>query len=286
LVLLVVATGAAAVRVAGGSDLPAPTAKAFPVTVDLDGVVRTVHTTERTAQGLMRSLHVGKLVGVRNIPGRLRAGSDVVLRTRHNGILLVDGQAVPFDSASATVDELLVSNNVALLGDDYTEPAHDDKLVDGDTVKVLRVGGETRQTTEVIPFTEEHQADPNIPIASAPALTACSPPPRERIENGVVVDHRCRAVRTHEPDRRSVATAKADWHWDAPQRASRAASGARSTTAVVGDGGPASLRHRNALGGKDSLPAATREEQIVVGQRIFDEYGWDPGAAPDVLHWV
>ena len=102
-------------------------AKAFPVTVDLDGVVRTVHTTERSAQGLMRSLHVGKLVGVRNIPGRLHAGSDVVLRTRHNGILLVDGQAVPFDSASTTVDELLVSNNVALFGEDYTEPAHDDE---------------------------------------------------------------------------------------------------------------------------------------------------------------
>src|SRR4029077_19634480 len=120
----------------------------FPVTVDLDGPVRTVHTTERSAQGLMSSLHVGKLVGVRNIPGRLHAGSDVVLRTRHNGILIVDGQTLGFDSASATVDELLVSNNIQLVGDDYTEPAHDAELVNGETVTMFRVGGETTQTTD------------------------------------------------------------------------------------------------------------------------------------------
>ena len=128
LILLVVATVAAAVRIVGGDDTngtdgPVP---AFAVTVDLDGVVRTVHTTEQgAAEGLMRSLKVDKLVGVRNMPGRLREGSDVVLRTRHNGILVVDGQKVPFDSASATVDELLVSNNVVLVGEDYTSPSHD-----------------------------------------------------------------------------------------------------------------------------------------------------------------
>ena len=53
LVLLVVATVAAAVRIVGGDDTTGPVGPvpAFAVTVDLDGVVRTVHTTERSAKG-------------------------------------------------------------------------------------------------------------------------------------------------------------------------------------------------------------------------------------------
>jgi hypothetical protein len=165
LVLLVVATAAAGIRVAtSGGDPAEARVRAFPVVVDLDGTVQTVHTTARTANALMRSLDVGKLVAVRNIPGRLREGSEVVLRTRHNGVLEVDGQKVSFDSASMTVDELLVSNNVALYGEDYTEPARDARLVDGTTVRVFRVGGEIKQTTEPIAFEEETQPDPSIPI--------------------------------------------------------------------------------------------------------------------------
>ena len=192
------------------------------MTVDLDGAVRTVHTTERSALGLMSSLHVGKLVAVRNIPGRLHAGSDVVLRTRHNGILVVDGQTVGFDSASSTVDELLVSNNIQLVGDDYTEPAHDAQLVNGDTVTVFRVGGETKQATEVIPFGTEQQADPTIAIGDTSVVRAgvngtLTTTYRERVENGVVVGTTALSkVRTLEPVAQIDGYGtKADWHWDA-----------------------------------------------------------------------
>ncbi len=299
LLLLVVATVAAAVRVAAGSEPPAPVAKAFPVTVDLNGAVRTVNTTERSAQGLMRSLHVGKLVGVRNIPGRLHAGSDVVLRTRHNGILLVDGQVVPFDSASTTVDELLVSNNVALFGEDYTEPAHDATLVDGDTVTVMRVGGATQQTTEVIPFAGEQQADPTIPIGDTSVLRegvngVLTTTYRERIENGAVVGTTTLSkVRTQQPVTQiNGYGTKADWHWDA---LATCESGGRWSTIDNDpggyDGGLGIARVTwNNFGGKEFAPnagLATREEQITVGQRIFDQFGWYAwGCARNVLHWT
>ena len=90
-------------------------ARAFPVTVDLDGVTSTVLTTQHEPEALAKQVGVGKLVAVRNIPGSLHEGSAVVLRTRHNGMLAVDGKEIPFDSASLTVDELLVSNNVMLV---------------------------------------------------------------------------------------------------------------------------------------------------------------------------
>ena len=249
----------------------------------------------------MRTLKVGKLVGVRNMPGRLHEGSDVVLRTRHNGILVVDGQKVPFDSASATVDELLVSNNVVLVGEDYTSPSRDAKLVDGETVKVLRVGGETKQTTEAIPFTHEQQGDPTIPLGETSIIRAgvdgtLTVTYRERVENGVPVGTTMLSkVRTVEPvSQIDGYGTQADWHWDA---LATCESGGKWNTVDpdpgggLNDGGLGIARVTwIGFGGRDFAPnagLATREEQIIVGQRIYAEYGWDPwGCAHNVLHWV
>ena len=77
--------------------------RSFPVTIDVDGTTRTVRTTERSADGLAKQLKLGKLVAVRNEPGRLAAGASVVYRTRVSGSLDVDNQTVTFDSPSRTV---------------------------------------------------------------------------------------------------------------------------------------------------------------------------------------
>jgi uncharacterized protein YabE (DUF348 family) len=302
LVVLVVATVAAGVRAASGEGAAAARVRAFAVTVDLDGAVRTVHTTERGARGLARALGVGKLVAVRNIPGRLHAGSEVVLRTRHTGVLVVDGQSVRFDSPSATVDELLASYSVTLVGEDYTEPARDARLVDGQSVEVLRVGGATKQTTEAIPFTEESQGDPAIPIGETSVIRPgvkgeLTTTYRERIENGVVVGTTVLSrVRTAEPvSQINGYGTKADWHWDA---LATCESGRKWATidhtpdaSDLFDGGLGIARSTwAAFGGREFAPnagLATREEQIVIGQRIYDTYGWWAwGCAVNVLHWV
>ena len=123
-------------------------ARAFPVTVDFDGVTSTVLTTQSEADALAKQVGGGKLVAVRNIPGTLHAGSAVVLRTRHNGTLMLDGKTIPYDSASLTVGELLETYSVVLVGDDRVEPSPDTKLVDGMTPTVVRVGGEIQQEVE------------------------------------------------------------------------------------------------------------------------------------------
>ena len=304
LVLLIVATAAAGVRIVtdGGRGAAAARTRAFPVVVDLDGTVTTVRTSARTANGLMHGLDVGKLVAVRNIPGRLHAGSEVILRTRHNGVLEVDGQSVSFDSASRTVDELLVSNNVSLYGEDYTEPAHDAALVDGTTVTVFRVGGETKQATESIPFSEETQPDPSIPIGETSVLRpgvngALTTTYRERIENGAVVGTTVLSkVRTQEPvSKINGYGTKADWHWD-----ELAWCESNNRWATIDhtpgaddwfDGGLGIARSTwTAFGGREFAPnagLATREEQIIVGQRIYDRYGWSAwGCARNALGWA
>jgi resuscitation-promoting factor RpfB len=298
LVLLVAATVAVGMRVVGDNGAPAVPATSFGVTVDLDGVIHTVNTTERSAAGLMRSLHVGKLVAVRNIPGRLHAGSEVVLRTRHNGVLAVDGQTLRFDSASRTVDELLTSYSVRLSGDDYVKPADDAQLVNGQTITVTRVGGDTKQRLETVPYATEQQPDPSIDIGQTSMLRAgvdgtMTVTYRDRIENGVAVDTTILSrVRSREPvSRIDGYGTRADWHWDA---LAQCESGGRWGT-IDGspggyDGGLGIARSTwVAFGGRDfasNAGQASREEQIIVGERIFAAYGWSAwGCARNVLHW-
>ena len=68
--------------------------RAFPVTVDVDGRVRTVRTVETSADKLAKQLKLDKLTAVRNNPGRLAAGATVVYRTRVSGSLTIDDQKV------------------------------------------------------------------------------------------------------------------------------------------------------------------------------------------------
>ena len=299
LAVLVAATALAGIQFATRSSGSTAPANAFDVTVDLDGAVRTVSTTERHASDLMRQMEVGKLVALRNIPGRLHQGSDVVLRTRHIGTLVVDDQQVRFDSASRTVGELLAAYSVVLAGDDYARPGLDDVLTDGDEVTVLRVGSDTKQRLEPIPFTEEHQPDPNVPIGQHSELRAgvegvMTVTYRERIENGVMVGTTdLSRVRTREPVSHLVGDGTgADWHWDALAHCESA--GHWNTIDHLGDGYDGGLGiYRGtwaAFGGREFAPnagLATREEQIIVGQRIQARYGWGAwGCARNVLGWA
>src|SRR5262249_107813 len=120
---------------------------AFPVTIDVDGSVRTVRPVETSAAKLEKQLKLGKLTAVRNDPGRLAAGSTVVFRTRVSGSLKIDNQAVTFDSPSRTVGELLDAYHVKLLGEDSVDPDLDAVLHDGAVVTVIRVGADIPQDT-------------------------------------------------------------------------------------------------------------------------------------------
>jgi hypothetical protein len=212
---------------------------------------------------------------------------------------VVDDQKVRFDSASRTVGELLAAYNVVLAGDDYTRPDLDSVLADGQEVTVMRVGGDTKQRVEAIPFTEEHQPDPDTPIGQHSELRAgadgvMTVTYRERIENGVVVGTSVLSrVRTREPVSHLIGDGTlADWHWDALAHCESA--GRWNTIDHLGDGYDGGLGiYRGtwaAFGGREFAPnagLATREEQIIVGMRIQARYGWGAwGCARNVLGWA
>ncbi len=272
--------------------------RAFPVSVDVDGAVRTVRTVEHSADGLAKQLKLGKLAAVRNQPGRLVAGSTVVFRTRISGSLKIDNQTVTFDSPSRTVDELLQSYKVNLVGDDYVLPPRDTVLADGATVLVVRVGADVTQDTEVIPYDTVQQGDPTLPIGQTRVI-------QEGRDGTMVVTYRQEVVNGTKGDRTLLSKVpsveptpkiigygtQADPHWD---ELAQCESGGRWDTVDSGpdgyDGGLGIYRGTwRAFGGTEFAPnagLATREQQIIVGQRIYDKYGWDPwGCANNVLHW-
>ncbi len=303
-VLLLVLVCAAAVGVAAlrptGDAVPKAVAgiAPFSVTVDLDGETETVRTSARGAAALARELDVGKYVAVRDAPRRLAEGSTVVLRTRKSGRLLIDGQTISFDSPSHTVAELISTYDVSLEGEDMTVPSLDSVLEDGAEVKIVRVGAATQQTTEPVPFGEETVDDPTIPIGQTRVITPgvdgeATITWRARIEDGVEVGRTMLSkVTTTAPVNQVIGRGtQADWHWDV---LANCESGGRWNTVDGGtpsyDGGLGILRENwRHYGGLEFAPnagLATREEQIVVGERIRAEHGWDAwGCANGALAW-
>jgi hypothetical protein len=116
---------------------------------------------------------------------------------------------------------------------------------------------------------------------------------RERIENGVATGREVLSqVPTVEPVPHVVAYGTlADWHWD---KLAQCESGGRWDT-VDGapngyDGGLGICRGTwLAFGGGQFAPnagLATREQQIIVGMRIYAAYGWGAWGCGHTLHWA
>ena len=272
--------------------------RAFPVSVDVDGRVRTVRTVETSADQLAKQLKLNKLTAVRNKPGRLAAGATVVYRTRVSGSLTIDDQKVTYDSPSRTVDELLQSYNVKLIGEDYATPSVDTVLRDGDAVEVVRVGALTSQTTREIPFDTVEQEDPTLPIGQTRILQdgqngTMTLTWRQVVENGQKGEKQVVSeVPTVEATPKIIGIGSyANPKWD---ELAQCESGGRWDTVDSGpdgyDGGLGIYRGTwRGFGGTEFAPnagLATREQQIIVGMRIYEKLGWDPwGCANNVLHW-
>jgi uncharacterized protein YabE (DUF348 family) len=126
-------------------------ARGFAITVDLDGNQRAVWTTYHSPVDFVdKDLRPGNDVVVRADPVRLHSGSLVVLRTKHKGTLVVDGQTVQYDAPAVDIDELLHQDSVQLLANDFVTvngqaASLDTPLVAGATYTVMRFGEATEQ---------------------------------------------------------------------------------------------------------------------------------------------
>jgi hypothetical protein len=175
---------------------------------------------------------------------------------------------------------------VLLFGDDYVQPGLDQVLTDGGTVEVFRVGGETRQETQPIPFGEVQQQDPNTLVGQTSELQAgvdglATVTYRDRIENGRVVGTTLLSqVTTVEPQAHVVgigsgydstwdliATCESNQRWNTVDPATPAYDGGlgiyRGTWLAFGGGEFAS-----------NAGLATKAQQIEVAERIRAAHGF------------
>jgi uncharacterized protein YabE (DUF348 family) len=142
--------------------------RAFPVDVDVDGVITTVRTTLRTPNELRRDLGIGAGLVIGAAPRVLDAGTRVEFRTPHDVTFQVDGTTVPLmRTAALDVGSLLVAQGVALGPNDQVTPAPETRLTNGMHVRVFRLAeGEVAEQV-AIPFETVTRDDPNLPVGQS-----------------------------------------------------------------------------------------------------------------------
>ena len=275
--------------------------RAFPVTVDLDGTVRTVRTVETQRRGPGQAVEAGQAHRGAQ-PARLgsRPGRPSCSARGISGTLKIDSQSVTFDSPSRTVDELLQSYNVHLGATTSSCPRPTTVLSDGATVTVVRVGADVTQELAPIPYDTVQQPDPDAPDRPDPGDPGrrgrhhdrhLPPADRERRRRATARScPRCRRSRRSPADHRlrhvgrpALGRARAvrvGWPLGhrrlRPRRLRRRARHLREDV----DG----LRRRRV---RPDAGLATREQQIIVGPAHLrqDRAGTRGAVRNNVLHW-
>jgi resuscitation-promoting factor RpfB len=257
--------------------------RAFAVTVDLDGTQRVVHTARSLPHDFLATLHLPATVGVRQIPARLQDGSLIQLRTHRKGTLNVDGRAVKYDQPVYTVSELLDDYKVILGPQDFTSPAANQPVpVDNPLVTVVRVAQNLQSQNQPYNVPDQNQPDPNLLVGQTRVQAGTTGTKQVTYQittnNGAQVNGTPVSEIPIVPAQPTIHYfgTKADQRWQAI--ANCETGGNWSIVAPTYSGGLGIYNGTwNAFGGQQfaSNPGlATREQQIIVAERIRAKYGF------------
>ena len=261
--------------------------RSFPVAVDIDGQPETVFTTHSQPEGFLadarNQLKLGSEVIFRSPPNQVGRNSEIQLRREKTGTLLVDGSAVNYKLPALTVAELLDSSGVALGPEDYTQPvAVDGLLPNNESITVVRVATESVSVLEAYSADSVSLPDPNLPIGETRVTLA--------VDGVKRVTYSVRNLDGKESSRKAISavTVKeavpavsyfgtlADPRWDKIAECETGGNWAAYGPTYQGGLG---IFHQTwvGFGGRDfagNAGNATREEQIIVGERIRKRYGF------------
>jgi uncharacterized protein YabE (DUF348 family) len=274
--------------------------RAFPVTRDLDGDIRTVFTTYSSPSDYVRRDLGSEAVVIRSGPRRLQADSTIILRTPRTGVLLVDGAQVDYTIPALDLDELLAQYSVDLGPEDSVIDGagavvgRDQRLVDRERYTVVRLGREIVQFDEAYTAPPERRPDPAMQVGEtrveegAPGTmrVAAEITRRNGEEVGRKIISRLPAV-VSRPTITYFGT-KADPMWD--RIALCETAGDWSMQGPLYSGGLGFYnRTWDAFGGRAYAPnagLATREEQILVAENIRNRVGIDGWGCAHTLGYV
>lgn len=113
-------------------------ARAFPISVDVDGVTRTVQTARRSATALRRDLGLPKGTEVVGGPAVLAAGARVAFAVPHTITLTVDGARNSARTRAETVGQVLAERSLDLRYGDALVPDIGARVTDGLAITLTR----------------------------------------------------------------------------------------------------------------------------------------------------
>ena len=147
--------------------------RAFPIVVDVDGVITERRTTLRSVAGVRRELGLPAALVALDAPKRLARASRVVLRTPHSLSFVVDATTTPLTGITElTVGDLLHSRAIVLGPKDQVQPALETRLSDAMTVQVFRLAEGEAAEDQIIPFPTELRDDSTLAAGHTAVIQA------------------------------------------------------------------------------------------------------------------
>jgi uncharacterized protein YabE (DUF348 family) len=129
--------------------------RALPITINDNGSISTLLTTENTiGTALARAgleLYVGDSVSP-DLTTPVTTGASVYIRRSRPASITVDGKTIRTRTRAETIDALLSQEGIKLEGKDYAIPAPVNPVVDNISVNITRVREEFITETEQLPF--------------------------------------------------------------------------------------------------------------------------------------
>ncbi len=153
--------------------MPIHIVRAFPIVVDVDGVITERRTTLRSVAGIRRELGLPAALVALEAPKRLARGSRVVLRTPHSLSFVVDATTTPLTGITdLTVGDLLRARAIVLGPQDQVQPALETRLSDGLTVQVFRLAEGELAEDQIVPFKTELHDDSTLAAGHTAVIQA------------------------------------------------------------------------------------------------------------------
>lgn len=129
--------------------------RALPITINDNGAVSTLLTTENTlGTALARAglqIYMGDSV-TPDLTTPVTTGASVFIRRSRPASITVDGKTIRTRTRADSIDGLLAQEGVKLEGKDYAIPAPTNPIVDNVNVDITRVREEYITETEQLPF--------------------------------------------------------------------------------------------------------------------------------------
>lgn len=141
--------------------------RALPITINDNGTISTLYTTENTLGSALAHAGVQVYVGDSVTPDLttpVTTGAAVYIRRSRPASITVDGRTIRTRTRADTVEKLLAQEGVKLEDKDYAIPAPNNPLVDNLNINITRVREEFITETEQLSYQTRWLPNPDLEL--------------------------------------------------------------------------------------------------------------------------